>query len=63
MGVSIMSKPKMCLEYFLTIFKRLLYLFASVFDQLSLKLFCPTAQPRVLFFFFNVIAVIQRRHE
>jgi hypothetical protein len=46
---SIMSKPKMCLEYFLTIFKCLLYLFASVFDQLSLKLFCPTTRPRIFF--------------
>lgn len=53
MGRSIVSKPKMCLEYFLNIFKYLLYLFVSVFDQLSLKLFCPTIQPRIFFFLCN----------
>lgn len=53
MGRSIVSKPKMCLEYFLNIFKYLLYLFVSVFDQLSLKLFCPTIQPRIFFFKCN----------
>lgn len=47
MGRSIVSKPKMCLEYFLSIFKYLLYLFVSVFDQLSLELFCPSIQPRI----------------